>query len=204
MIKKIAFLLVVSFALVGLSHADGHIKRGKQLSAKCVACHGPDGNSPVGQWPKIAGQHEKYLIKQMVEFQKGAKGHRNNPVMLGMMAGLSKQDIDDLAAYYAVQMGTYSSADPALVELGQQIYRAGKPETGVGACMACHGPRGLGNPQAAFPALSGQHAEYTTAQLKAYKSSHRSNDLNEIMRTVAKGMTNKEIKAVSSYIAGLY
>jgi cytochrome c553 len=123
--------------------------------------------------------------------------------MSGMAAPLSQQDMEDLAAYYSTQKITAGQADPALVPLGEQIFRGGNLASGVAACAACHGPNGVGNPQAGFPALAGQHAEYIETQLRAFRSMERANDAGQMMRNIAMKMTDAEIKAVASYIQGL-
>ncbi|HSH28565.1 MAG TPA: c-type cytochrome [Thiohalobacter sp.] len=196
-----AALLSVSAALAAPGAlAAGDASVGKEKSGTCVACHGADGNSANPEWPKLAGQHPGYLVKQLKEFKAG---ERENQTMAPMAAPLSEQDMQDLAAYYAAQQIQYGEADPDLVELGEQIYRGGDKASGVSACMACHGPAGKGNPAANFPALAGQHATYTEIQLEAFRSGARANDYGSMMRNVAARMTDAEIKAVASYIQGL-
>lgn len=170
----------------------------------CVACHGVDGNSTVGIWPKLAGQHEGYLIKELIDFRKGDKGGRNDPTMFGMTQNLSDQDIQILAAFYAHQKETPGSAKPESMSLGEKIYRGGNLKTGVAACIACHGPNGAGNAPAHYPKLSGQQAEYTVTELKKFRAGTRSNDPNNIMRDIAKRMSDEEIQAVSDYVSGLH
>jgi cytochrome c553 len=200
---KKSLAIAVASALLSCSItalAAGDVAAGKQKSAACVACHNADGNSTNPQWPKLAGQHADYLVKQLNDF-KG--GNRANPIMSGMAAPLSQQDMEDLAAYYSTQKITAGQADPALVPLGEQIFRGGNLASGVAACAACHGPNGVGNPQAGFPALAGQHAEYIETQLRAFRSMERANDAGQMMRNIAMKMTDAEIKAVASYIQGL-
>jgi len=181
--------------------AGGDPAKGKTLSQTCAACHSVDGNSVNPVWPKLAGQHASYIVKQLVDFKKG---NRVNAQMTAMVASLSEQDMQDLGAYYASQKTTPGSAKPELIETGQLIYRAGDYTTGVPACMACHGPNGAGNPTALYPALAGQHADYTAIQLKMFKAEERSNDSNNMMRTITGPMTNLQIEAVSQYIQGLH
>jgi len=121
-----------------------------------------------------------------------------------MAAPLSEQDIADLAAYFSGQATSKGDADPALVELGEKIYRGGNPASGVSACIGCHGPTGTGNPAANFPSLSGQHARYVEIQLNAFRKGERANDAGKMMRSVAGKMTDQEIKAVASYVQGLH
>lgn len=198
----LATLLAVSLN-VGAAGTSlvGDPNAGKEKSATCAACHGADGNSTNPEWPKLAGQHPGYTTKQLHEFKSGA---RVNATMNGMAAGLSDQDIADLAAFYGTQQVTLEGADPDLVELGESLYRGGNSYTGVAACMGCHGPAGTGNPAARFPSLSGQHVQYTVKALQDFRGGDRANDPNEMMRRVAARMSDKEIQAVSAYISGLH
>lgn len=173
-------------------------------SEVCAACHGVDGNSTVGIWPKLAGQHEDYIIKELKEFRKGEKGGRNDPSMVAMAQGLSDEDIQELASFYAAQKASPGGAKSELLRIGEKIYRGGNLKTGVTACIACHGPTGDGNIPAKYPKLSGQQAEYTAAQLKKFRTSTRSSDPNGIMRDIAKRMSDEEIQAVSEYASGLH
>jgi cytochrome c553 len=198
MLAMAATCVLVGSATVAL--AAGDATAGKQKSASCAACHNADGNSTNGEWPKLAGQGAKYAAKQLREFKSG---ERANAIMSGMAAPLSDQDMEDLAAYFASQTITRGEADPELVALGQALYRGGNLASGVSACSACHGPDGAGNPEAGFPALGGQHAQYTETQLKAFRSMERANDAGQMMRNTAMRMTDAEIKAVASYIQGL-
>ena len=171
----------------------------------CAACHAADGNSQMAVNPKLAGQIPEYLHKQLTNFKSaaGKKAERDNPVMAGMVAGLSPEDMRNLAAYYAGQAakpGAAKSKD--LVALGQKIYRGGIASKGVAACASCHGPNGAGMP-AQYPRLSGQHAEYVETQLKAFRSGERANDPGSMMRGVAEKLSDREIQGVSDYIAGL-
>ncbi len=200
--KKL-FLIAATCVVFGstlTAQAAGDPAAGQQKSATCAACHGNDGNSANAEWPKLAGQSEKYLTKQLMEFKSG---DRVNATMNGMVAGLSDQDMEDLAAYYSKQTVTLGEAAPELVEQGQQLYRGGNMVTGVAACSACHGPTGAGNPEARFPLLSGQHALYLENQLKAFRAGQRANDAGQMMRNIAAKMTDAEIQAVASYVQGL-
>jgi len=179
----------------------GDATAGKSKSATCAACHGGDGNSANPIWPKIAGQHAKYMVKQLQNFKSGK---RDNPTMAGMTAALSEQDMQDLAAYYSGQKVSTGSADPELVTIGEKIYRGGNAENGLAACVGCHGPSGLGNPEANFPSLGGQHSAYTVNQLKAFRDGQRRNDPVTMMRDISAKMTEREMRAVASYIQGLY
>jgi cytochrome c553 len=181
--------------------AAGDAEAGKTKSAACAACHGPDGNSSVNPiWPKLAGQHPGYLEKQLMDFKAGA---RTDPTMLGMVAPLNDQDMADLAAYFASQTKQGGTAAADQVEMGEKLYRAGNADTGVAACMGCHGPAGSGNPQANFPALAGQHATYIEKALKDFRSGARANDANKMMRGVVERMSDAEMTAVAQYVQGL-
>ncbi len=184
------------------SMAAGDVAAGKAKSASCAGCHGMDGNSVNPEWPNLAGQHAKYIAKQLGDFKAGKD--RNNATMSGMVAGLSPQDMSDLGAYFASLPVKQGVADKALAEAGQKLYRGGNPATGVAACIGCHGPTGAGNPAANFPSLSGQHAKYIENQLHAFKTGTRKNDAGKMMRSIAGKMSEKEIKAVAAYVQGLY
>ena len=207
--KKVAILLslVLGSAQIALSaHAAGDAAAGKDKSVACSACHGADGNSAAPTFPKLAGQGEKYLVKQLMDIRDGA---RPVPTMVGQLDGKSDQDLADIAAFYASQPGSGGQTNPDLLALGEKIYRSGVAERNVAACIACHSPTGKGNAPAGFPALAGQHAEYTATQLRAYRKGYedesgRTNDGDtKIMRTTAFGLSDGEIEAVASYIAGL-
>lgn len=181
--------------------AQGDPARGKTLTPVCAACHGPDGNSPAGTFPSLAGQNPQYLVKQLVDIKNG---DRSSPQMTGLLDNLSQQDFEDIAAYYAAQEPTIGAASQALVDLGEEIYRAGVGRKSIAACTACHSPTGSGNGPAKFPALSGQWPEYTEQQLKAFRTGARTNDgESQMMRNVARDLSDEEIEAVSSYVFGL-
>lgn len=171
----------------------------------CVACHAADGNSSIPANPSLAGQHPEYTYKQLRNFksQDGKPAERVNGVMAGMAANLSDEDMKNLAAYFAGQKPKPRVArDAALAKQGEAIYRGGIVAKGVAACASCHAPNGAGMP-AQFPRLAGQHAEYTAAQLTAFRGGQRANDPAQMMRMIAAKMNDQEIKAVSEYIAGL-
>ncbi len=186
---------------------QGDAAKGQPLaSAVCGACHGPDGNSLTSANPKLAGQHAQYLFKQMKNFKAGpdGKSERVNPIMNGMIAPYTEDQMKDFAAYFAAQKQTGGEMkDREALALGQKIWRAGDASKGLPACAACHGPAGAGLP-AQYPRLAGQFSEYTEAQLKGFRVSERANDPNRMMQMVAIKMTDAEIKAVADYIAGLH
>ena len=197
---KLMILLGLFLVSAGVL-AAGDAKQGEALTATCLACHGPNGNSLAGSFPNIAGQNEAYLYKQLVDIQTGA---RSAVLMTGILDGLTSQNLEDLAAYYASQTPAQGAADPALVALGESIYKAGIARKKVAACTGCHSPTGQGNGLAKFPMLAGQWAEYTEAQLMAFRSGARGNDGDgKMMRISAMDLSDAEIKAVASYIAGL-
>ncbi|WP_419571597.1 c-type cytochrome [Rheinheimera sp.] len=195
--------------LVGSASAfDGNAEAGKAKSATCAACHGMDGNSPTDMYPKIAGQHAGYIFKQLKEFKLGAetggKQGRNNAVMAGMVAALSEQDMKDLAAYFASQTMKPGSTPEDVVAKGEKLFRSGDKERGIAACIACHGPRGVGHSLAGFPKISFQHAAYIKTQLESFRAGTRSNDMNGMMRDVAKKLTDEDIEVLSKYVGGLH
>ncbi|HAS51978.1 MAG TPA: cytochrome c4, partial [Gammaproteobacteria bacterium] len=189
--KKLV-VIAATCALLGsatTAWAAGDPAAGKAKSATCTACHNPDGNSTNPIYPKLAGQSADYLTKQLMEFKSGA---RVNAIMVGMVAPLSPQDMEDLSAYFASQQVARSAADPALAPAGEAVFRGGNLNSGVSACMACHGATGAGNPAAKFPALAGQHADYIELQLKAFRAMERANDAGQMMRQVAARITDQE------------
>ena len=191
---------MIGMTWMGFSYAAGDAESGQGKAAVCSGCHGGDGNSMIPSFPKLAGQGEVYLTKQLIDIRDGA---RNVAEMTGILTGRSDQDLADMAAYYASQKGTVGATNPDLLELGRQIYRAGIAEKGVAACSACHSPTGAGNAQAGFPALGGQHSAYLVSTLKAYRTGARNNGQAVMMQQVAAIMSDKEIEAVASYIQGL-
>jgi cytochrome c553 len=205
--------LVLSFTSSTL-FAGGNANSGKAKSATCVACHGKDGNSASAGFPKIAGQGEGYIYKQLKDFKSGA---RKDATMAGMVAALKDQDMQDLAAYYSSQTTAPNVAkkDETMLALGKAIYQGGKKDTKTTACIACHGVNGAGIPSAGFPQISFQHAAYTAKQLRDFrqvsfntqtngKTASRSNDLAAMMQGVAKDLTDTEIEALAQYISGLH
>ena len=200
MFNKLISSLVLVMSPVTL-FAAGDIDAGRQKAVMCAVCHGPDGNSANPSWPNLAGQHAEYLIKQLQDYRDG---HRKNDQMAPLAMVLSDQDIADIAAYYAVQTPVTGQTRPENLEFGAHLYRAGDVTKGLAACMACHGPTGVGNPAANYPRINAQHAAYTELQLKAFKSEERANDRNGIMRDIAGRMSNDAIEAIADYLQGLH
>lgn len=199
----VAALAALSALAAPQVFAAGDASAGQAKSAICAACHGVDGNSVVPNWPKLAGQHEQYLARQVSLIKAGA---RMVPEMVGIVPGLSEQDIEDLSAYFASQPIAAGVADESKLILGERIFRAGNAESGVPACMACHGPAGEGNPLAGYPALAGQHAVYTANMLNRFRAGENwgEGDASQVMNGSAAELTDEEIAAVASYIQGLY
>ncbi|MDG9929031.1 MULTISPECIES: c-type cytochrome [unclassified Pseudomonas] len=206
--NKVLVSLLLSLGVSVAAHAAdagkivGDAEAGQAKTAVCGACHGADGNSPAPNFPKLAGQGERYLLKQMHDI-KGGK--RVVLEMTGMLDPLSEQDLADIAAYFASQNMSVGAADPTLVQRGQELFRGGKLEEGMPACTGCHSPDGAGLAAASFPKLGGQHAQYVTKQLTDFREGNRTNDGDAmIMRAIAAKLSNKDIEAVSSYIQGLH
>ena len=200
---------VMTLALASGAQAamlKGDAAAGEQKAVTCVACHGSDGNSAAPTFPKLAGLGDKYLLKQMKDIRSGL---RPVAIMAGQVDNMSDQDLADIAAYYDGQTRTRGVADEALLELGRKVYMSGIMERKVAACSGCHSPTGQGNGPGGFPALAGQHADYIAAQLKMFRKGYeddsgRVNDGDsKIMRTTAFELSDLEIQAVASYVAGL-
>ena len=191
--------LMSSFAAAPAQAAKPDLAAGEaRFTAVCAACHGADGNSGSPANPKLAAQHPEYLVKQLQEYKSGK---RANAIMQGMAAGLSDADMKNIAAWLASQKAKPGFAkDKELVALGERIWRGGIADRQVAACAGCHSPNGAGIPSQ-YPRLSGQHADYTAAQLVAFRDGVRKNNLQ--MSQVAAKLNDREIKAVSDYIAGL-
>ncbi|MBD8525693.1 c-type cytochrome [Pseudomarimonas arenosa] len=193
----------------------GNVEAGQSKSAVCAACHGMDGNAADPQYPKLAGQHERYIARHLGLFKSG---ERNNAIMLGFAATLSPQDMRDIGAFYAGQNALPGMADDSLIsegehagkkfyQVGETLYRQGDASRNIPACTGCHGIAGSGNPGPPYPRLAGQHAPYTVAQLTAFRdgAAHGKGDNeNIVMAGVAKYLTDQEIASLASYIEGLH
>ena len=208
--RTLAGMAAVGLLWAAQAAAQGSAKpdldKGAQIAKQvCAACHAADGNSVAPANPKLAGQIPEYLHKQLVNFkaQGGKKAERIDPIMAGMVAGLSDGDMRNVAAYYAAQkLQPAKATSKVLAAAGQKLWRGGNAASGVPACAGCHGPSGAGIP-AQYPKVAGQYAEYVAAQLKLFKEGGRQNDPNGAMRGVAARLTEREIRAVSEYAAGL-
>jgi len=214
---KLISMIIASAALALSSHVfaetppqpvktAGDAAKGQQIATQvCVACHGAGGTSMIPENPNLAGQHAEYIIKQLNNFksQDGKPAERESAVMSAMVAPLSDEDIRNLAAYYAQQKPHLGVAkNKELAEEGEKIYRGGNLETSLPACSSCHSPNGAGIPPV-YPRLAGQHAEYSIAQLRAFRTEQRANDANKVMHVIATRMSEKEMQAVSEFISGL-
>jgi len=195
---RLLIILAASLVTIGAGNADS----GKDKVATCVACHGQDGNSMVGLWPSLAGQNVNYLVRQLQHIKSGK---RPIAVMAGLLDNFSKEDLDDIAAFYASKNNTIGQAEADKVELGRKLYYSGSLEKGIPACTACHSPKGKGNAPAGYPLLSGQQADYVTKSLKNYRSGERNNDeSSQMMMAIAYKLDDVEIDALSSFINGLH
>lgn len=186
-------------ALALTASAEPTLERGKQIATTvCAACHGADGNSAIPANPNLAAQGERYIVTQLKAYKSGA---RDNAIMKGMAAALSDDDMASVAMYFSRQTPKPAAVatDKALVAHGQQLYRVGNARLGIPACAGCHGPAGQGIP-AQYPRLAGQWASFTEHELESYASNKRK---HPVMSAIAERLSDKDIKAVSDYIAGL-
>ena len=201
-IRHFFTLILLTAAMSSAAQAAGNAAAGEKIvTGVCAACHGVDGNSVITTNPKLAAQHPEYLVKQLSNFKSG---DRKNPIMSGMAAALSTEDMANVAAYFSAQAakGGNTKANAA-GSAGEKIYRAGNASKGVPACASCHGATGAGMP-VQFPRLGGQHADYVVAQLKAFSTGERANDDAKVMRTIASKMSDADMAAVADYIQGLH
>ncbi|GLX83803.1 hypothetical protein tloyanaT_00550 [Thalassotalea loyana] len=177
---------------------SGDVDKGKALSGTCVACHGTDGNALIAMYPKIAGQHEEYITNQLMDFKSG---ERADPVMAGMVAALSEEDMKNLASYFASQKMTEGSGTDN--DKGRKLYLSGDASRGITACTACHGFDGSGMAKAGFPSVANQHVDYLKAQLTKFRSQDRANDSNKMMRNIAVRLKDEDIEALAQYMSSL-
>ena len=205
--NKFFVSLLLTMGVSGIAQAAstalvGDAAAGQAKTAVCGACHGPDGNSMAPNFPKLAGQGDRYLLKQLHEIKDGK---RQVLEMTGQLNNLNDQDLADIAAYYASQKSSVGAADPALVARGEELFRGGDLQKGLPACTGCHAPDGQGNAPAGFPHVGGQHASYIEKQLTDFREGDRTNDGDSmIMRGIAAKLSNKDVKALASYIQGLH
>jgi cytochrome c553 len=201
LVKSVVAVVLLTAVAATSALAQGSAEAGLGKVAACAACHGPTGNDSVlPNVPKLGAQGERYLLKQLQEIKADV---RKVPLMAGQLANFTEQDLADIAAYYASLDAPQGAVEESKLALGQELYRAGIASLGVAACSACHAPDGKGNALAGYPALSGQDTPYVELQLKAFRAGERSNDEAEVMRTITARLTDAEIAAVASYVAGL-
>ncbi len=198
-------LLVCAGSAFAAENADpfvnGNAEAGAAKAATCAACHGPGGNSSNPEWPKLAGQSSKYIYEQLVAFKTA---QRKQPIMMGQATLLSEQEMRDVAAYFSQQKQQPGVASPDSVKVAEKIFRSGDAKRELPACAGCHGPKGAGNPAAGYARIGGQHAAYTTIQLKSFRAGERNIGTNgQMMTAVAAKLTDAEITALASYLNGL-
>jgi len=202
LLVSLLLILGISSSTQAADAVKGDPAAGQAKTAVCGACHGPDGNSMAPNFPKLAGQGPRYLLKQLHEIKDGKRVVLE---MTGLLNNLNEQDLADIAAYFASQKGSVGAADPNLVARGEALFRGGKLDQGMPACTGCHSPDGAGNAAAGFPHLGGQHADYVKKQLTAFREGERTNDGDTmVMRSIASKLSNKDIDALSAYIQGLH
>jgi cytochrome c553 len=195
---------VLCFASVVAVQAGTYPKGEKIAAQVCAACHTADGNSVTPENPVLAGQVSEYIERQLSHFKSDV---RPNPIMKGMASTLSEADMHELGLYFSEQKTKpRTSKEPKLVEQGRKIYRSGIEKAGVPACMACHGPAGIGIP-AQYPRLAGQHASYILKQLKAFKhgerGAHKTDVLGKVMVDISTKLSDEDMAAVSEYVSAL-
>jgi cytochrome c553 len=193
--RSLLFILAF-FTLKTLLAAPVTTKPQEKL-AMCAACHGEQGVSVNPQWPNLAGQHARYLNKQLHDYKEGKT--RPATVMTPLVAQLSEEDIQLISEFYE-HLPRYKQPLKKAPTRGEILYRSGDAVAHITACIACHGPDGHGNAEAGFPLLAGQQVAYTLQQLQAFKDKRRVNDLNSIMRDISSHMSNADMKAVARYI----
>lgn len=194
MMKKTFLALALAAGVSSFAVADDV----SALTATCAACHGPDGNSFFGEWPKLAGQGSNYLYKQIIDIRDG---RRDVPEMMGMVDHFTDADARKVANFYAA--GTSSEGEGQTSELGQTLYKVGNLAKGIVACTACHLPSGEGNQPAAFPAVAGQQVDYLANQLTKFRDASRDNDPNKMMQLIAERLSDDEIKALANHMSSL-
>lgn len=201
------FILIWALGMLASTQASAIEPAAVQAASQvCTACHGNTGVSTTSEYPNLAGQHSKYLAKQLREFKAammGAEG-RQNAVMGGMTISLTPEMMDALSEYYSAMPAHTGETPESVIKVAESLYLGGDVERNIAACAACHGPRGNGTELSGFPKISGQNAKYLKLQLESFRSGERNNDLNGMMRDVAKKLTNDEIDALAQYLGGLH
>ncbi|MBO1256800.1 cytochrome c [Alteromonas sp. 5E99-2] len=213
--KASSFLVLTTLFTFGVHHSvsaqnqstENEIAAGKAKSVVCAACHSVDGNSQIPSNPKLAGQHKTYLVKQLNEYklaiQTGEKEGRSSPIMGGMASFLTDEDVQNVASYFSSQTPTESKQKTPTNLKAQTLFNSGDINRKIPACVSCHGPKGNGSNLSGFPDISGQHAQYTLSQLKAFRSGTRLNDKNGMMQSIAAKLTDEDIEVLANYISSL-
>ena len=186
---------------------SGDSERGSQLVESCSACHGADGNSISSDWPKLAGQNQRYLLEQLQYFKSGERVNILMSSVLPILNSYTDQDLLDIAAFYSSQIQTngQSEDDAELLAVGEALYRSGDMKKAIPACTACHSVNGKGNELAGFPSVAGQQKAYLVSTLKAYRSMERNaGDYALVMQAVSQNLSDYEIEALANYMHGLY
>lgn len=200
--KSIVAALVLFVATSTGTVLAGNAEAGKTKAAACGGCHGMDGNSPMATYPKLAGQNEAYIKKQVMDFKANDK--RQNAIMFGMVAAVSEEDAADIGAYFQSQTTAATAPfDESKLARGRELYKGGDLQKGIPACQACHGPTGAGTAGVGYPSVGGQYVEYTLAQLKAFKDGSRSNDEKSLMRNIVKELSEDDMVALANYMASI-
>mgnify|MGYP000099498096 CR=1 FL=1 len=205
--RKLLASLAITMGAVGVAHADlqadADAAAGKEMAQSCAACHGQEGISQIGTFPNLAGQQASYLAKQIMDIRDG---NRMVAQMAGQVDDFSDQDAWDVAVYFADMDPALGQvdADQALIERGRELYRAGDMAKGIPACAACHSPTAQGIGSAVYPALSGQHPEYTVSTLQDFAAGERNNSPANMMNNIASKMSDRDMEAVANYVLGLH
>lgn len=200
--KKLILAGIALFFVTSGAALAGDVEAGKVKSAACGGCHGMDGNSLIPMNPKLAGQNQAYIVKQVKDFK--ANTTRQNAIMFGMVAALSDEDAADIGAYFQAQAVSQAAPfDETKAAIGRELYKGGDMQKGIPACQACHGPTGDGVAGIGYPQVGGQFVDYTLAQLKAFKDGTRSNDDKQLMRSIVEKLSDEQMAAVANYIASL-
>ena len=201
--NKVYYLIILYLCIFLSKNAFSNNVDITQKLNRCITCHTATGNSVVTAWPKLAEQHEKYMLKQLFEFKKGKDGNRFDPTMFGMLQGLSENELYEMSEYFSTQVLTKSKikADFNKINEGKAIYFYGDSENKIPGCVGCHGYDGAGNKLANFPSLKWQHKEYLITQMKKFKSGDRTNDVNKIMQDVVLNMSDEHMDFVATYIS---
>ncbi len=201
LVKGALSALLLTALSAGAVMAQGSAEAGRGKVATCAACHGASGNdSLLPNVPKLGGQGERYLLKQLQDIKADT---RKVPLMAGQLTALSDQDLADIAAYFASLDRPVGATEESKLALGRELYRAGNAKIGAAACTACHQPDGKGLAAAGYPSLTGQDTAYVEQQLKSFRARERMNDDAEVMRSIAERLSDAEIAAVASYVSGL-